>query len=73
MKIDWKRKLTSRKFWVAVIGLVTSTLLMFGMAESEVSQIAGIIMQAATILGYILGEGLADAANATNIGTEEQE
>lgn len=71
-KIDWVRKLTSRKFWVAVIGLVTSTLLMFGMAESEVSQIAGILMQAATILGYIIGEGLADAAGATN-STEEGE
>lgn len=73
MKIDWKRKLTSRKFWVAVIGLVTSTLLMFGMAESEVSQIAGVLMQAATILGYIIGEGLADAAGATSVSTEEKE
>ena len=63
MKIDWKRKLTSRKFWVAVVGLVTSTLLVFGVAENEVSQIAGIIMQVATIIGYIIGEGLADAAN----------
>ena len=72
MKIDWKRKLTSRKFWVAVVGLVTSTLLMFGVAESEVSQIAGIIMQAATILGYIIGEGLADAAGTTGtIETQE--
>jgi len=66
MKIDWIRKLTSRKFWVAVVGLVTSTMLVFGMAESEVSQIAGIIMQAATILGYIIGEGLTDA-NSTNV------
>lgn len=72
MKIDWKRKLTSRKFWVAVVGLVTSTLLMFGIAESEVSQIAGIIMQAATILGYIIGEGLTDAAGKT-VTTEAQE
>lgn len=72
-KIDWARKLTSRKFWVAVIGLITSTLLMFGMAESEVSQVAGIIMQAATILSYIIGEGLADAAGTTNIGEDTEE
>lgn len=62
-KIDWIRKLTSRKFWVAVTALVTSMLLIFGVAESEVSQIAGIIMQAATVLGYLLAEGLTDAAN----------
>ena len=72
MKIDWIRKLTSRKFWVAVVGLVTSTMLVFGMAESEVSQIAGIIMQAATILGYIIGEGLTDASN-TNVNETEEE
>jgi len=67
-KIDWARKLTSRKFWVAVVGLVTSTLLVFGVAESETAQIAGIIMQAATVLGYIIGEGLTDANHTT---TEE--
>lgn len=72
MKIDWVRKLTSRKLWVAVVGLVTSMLLIFGMAESEVSQIAGIIMQAATILGYIIGEGLTDAANSKAIETTEE-
>lgn len=72
VKVDWKRKLTSRKLWVAVVGLVTSTLLVFGVAESEASQIAGIIMQAATVLGYIIGEGLADAANASN-DTKEKE
>ena len=67
-KVDWARKLTSRKFWVAVVGLVTSTLLVFGVAESETAQIAGIIMQAATVLGYIIGEGLTDANHTT---TEE--
>ena len=71
MKIDWVRKLTSRKFWVAVVGLVTSTMLVFGMVESEVSQIAGIIMQAATVLGYIIGEGLTDAAGNKAIESEE--
>lgn len=62
-KIDWIRKLTSRKLWVAIVGLVTSTMLVFGMAESDASQIAGIIMQAATVLGYLLAEGLTDASN----------
>jgi uncharacterized membrane protein len=64
-KVDWVRKLTSRKFWVAVVGLVTSTLLVFGVDESETAQIAGIIMQAATVLGYIIGEGLTDANPTT--------
>jgi hypothetical protein len=72
MKIDWVRKLTSRKFWVAVTALATSTMLIFGMAESDVSQIAGIIMQAATVLGYLLAEGLTDAANTKAVETKEE-
>lgn len=71
MKIDWVRKITSRKLWVAIVGLVTSTMLVFGVAESDASQIAGIIMQAATVLGYLLAEGLTDAANSNTEETKE--
>lgn len=71
-KIDWVRKLTSRKLWVAIVGLVTSMLLIFGMAESDASQIAGIIMQAATVLGYLLAEGLTDAASTKAVETKEE-
>lgn len=67
-KIDWKSKLTSRKFWAAVVGFVTPTLLAFGVADDAVTQVAGIIMAGATMIAYIIGEGLVDA-NRT--GTEE--
>lgn len=72
MKIDWVRKITSRKLWVAIVGLVTSTMLVFGVAESDASQIAGIIMQAATVLGYLFAEGLTDASNTNVIETKEE-
>lgn len=72
-KIDWIRKLTSRKLWVAIVGLVTSMLLIFGVAESDASQIAGIIMQAATVLGYLLAEGLTDAAGTKAVDTTKEE
>ena len=48
--MDWKRKLTSRKFWMAVVAFVTPLLLAFGMAESEVTQITAIIMAGADVL-----------------------
>ncbi len=64
MKIDWKRKLSSRKLWVAVAGLVSSTLIFFGHPESEATQVSAIIMQTACVIGYIVGEGLIDHANA---------
>lgn len=62
--IDWKRKLTSRKFWAAVVGFVTALLLGFGLAENDVAQVASIIMAGATLIAYIVGEGLVDAASA---------
>lgn len=63
MQIDWKRKLTSRKFWLAIIGFVSGILVFCGMSEAAVTQVAGIIMSGASVVAYIIGEGLADAAN----------
>lgn len=59
--IDWKQKLTSRKFWMAVVAFVTPLLLAFGVAESTVTQVTAIIMAGADVMAYILAEGLADA------------
>ena len=61
-KIDWKTKLTSRKFWVAVIGFVTPLLIAFGISENDAAQVASIIMAGGTLVAYILGEGLVDSA-----------
>ena len=66
MKIDWKKKLTSRKFWIAVVGFVVPLLLSFGVAESIATQISGVIMSGATCIAYILGEGLVDAESSAN-------
>ena len=59
--IDWKKKLTSRKFWMAIVAFVTPLLLAFGVAENEVTQIVAIIMAGADVVAYIIAEGLVDA------------
>ena len=60
MKIDWERKLTSRKLWTSVVGFVTLLLVARGMTENEAAQVAAIIMAGAQVVGYCLAEGLAD-------------
>ena len=65
MTIDWKRKLTSRKFWAAIVGFVTPMLLAFGMAENDVAQVVAIIMAGADVVAYIIAEGLVDANRTT--------
>lgn len=65
MGIDWKRKLTSRKFWLSVASFVSMMIVAFGGAESVASQVSALIMAGATVLGYLIAEGLADASNST--------
>lgn len=66
MNIDWKRKLTSRKFWVAIAQFVTMLVIAFGGSNESATQITAIIMAGATVIAYIIGEGLIDAAGANN-------
>jgi uncharacterized membrane protein len=61
MTIDWKRKLTSRKFWMAVVAFITPLLLAFGVTEDSVTQVTAIIIAGADVLAYILAEGMVDA------------
>ena len=64
--IDWKTKLTSRKFWLAIIGLVSGILIAFRVDAETVETVSGVIMSAASVVAYIIGEGLADAAGAAS-------
>jgi phage-related holin len=64
MKIDWIKKLTSRKFWMALVAFITPLLLAFGMAQDTVTQVVAIIMAGADVVAYIVAEGLVDANNA---------
>ena len=66
------RKLTSRKFWVAVVGFVTGLLIYRGASEAEADQIGSLIMMGASVVAYIIGEGLADAGNNTPIYIEDE-
>lgn len=61
MTIDWKRKLSSRKLWLAVAGFVSGLILAFGGAESTAATVSGCILQGASVIGYLLAEGLTDA------------
>ena len=70
--IDWKRKLTSRKFWAAVVGVVTAVLLGFGASDATVTHVTAIVTAGATLIAYILGEGLVDAARQDAPGEDER-
>lgn len=68
MKIDWKKKLTSRKMWVAIAEFVSMLIVAFGVADTVAVQVSALIMAGAGAIAYVIAEGLTDAANK---GSEE--
>lgn len=72
-KIDWKRKLTSRKLWVALAGFVAGLVIIFGGSQDTADKITGAIMSGAAVIGYAIGEGLADGGNSGNNGDGKNE
>lgn len=58
--MDWKRKLTSRKLWVALAGFIAGLIVIFGGTSEDADKISGAILSGAAVVGYVLGEGLAD-------------
>lgn len=71
--IDWKRKLTSRKFWAAICNFVGMLILALGGNQEVALQITELIMAGAGVIAYIISEGLVDSANAGIIYTDEPE
>lgn len=69
-EINWKRKLTSRKLWAAVASFVSMMIVATGGAENTAAQVTALIMAGASVVAYIIGEGLTDSANVkTSVDT----
>lgn len=59
-----KRKLSSRKLWAAVAGLVAGLAMVFGLDEGVITDVAGAVVSAASVAVYMIAEGRVDAAAA---------
>ena len=72
---DIIRKLTSRKFLLALVGVVSGLALAFGVDGGEITQMAsavgGIIAAAGSAIAYINAEAKVDAAAAGKEKSDE--
>ena len=68
-----KKKLTSRKLWLAIIGFVTALLVAFGVDDIKIEQICALIGALGSLCAYILAEGYADAKSTKNDDTDTSE
>jgi phage shock protein PspC (stress-responsive transcriptional regulator) len=66
----WKQKLSSRKLWAAVAGVVAGLAMVFGLDENIITEVSGAIMAVASVITYIITEGKIDAARIENAVVE---
>lgn len=66
MKIDWKAKLSSRKFWAAIAAVVIALLAFFNVPEMTQQQVTSLLSAVGTLVIYVLGESAVDAARNKN-------
>lgn len=71
-KINWKQKLSSRKFWAALTGFITSVLFLFNVADTDVQKVASLITAMSNLIIYILTEGYVDAKRVGNETVEKE-
>lgn len=64
--INWKAKLSSRKFWAMLAGFITPILIMCNVEESTITTIVSIITSCGTLIAYIVAEGAVDLAREEN-------
>lgn len=65
MKIDWKRKLASRKFWALLAGLATSALVLANIPENHIAEVVAVIGAFGSIAMYMLAEAYVDGQAAS--------
>ena len=59
---NFLKKLTSRKFLAALAGVATGLAMVFGVDETTISTVAGAVTTVASVVSYIMSEGMMDAA-----------
>ena len=60
MKINWKQKLSSRKFWAAIVGVVVSVVAFTAFSPETTGKIVTFVGAIGTLVMYMLSEGIAD-------------
>ncbi len=68
-----KRKLSSRKLWAAVAGIISGLAFAFGLDDGTVSTVAGAVTAAAAVITYIATEGKVDAASVAKAAAAIEE
>lgn len=70
MQRGFIQKLKSRKLWMSIASFVSMLIVYCGGSESEASKVAALVMAGASVIGYVIGEGLADSGENNFINAD---
>ncbi|MDD7339809.1 MAG: hypothetical protein PUG50_04450 [Eubacteriales bacterium] len=65
-KINWVQKLSSRKFWAALIGLVVCIVAFTHCDQGTTEKIVALVGAIGSMVMYMLSETIVDAAREEN-------
>ena len=71
--MNLKQKLSSRKFWAMVAGVVTGVATIFALDQSIVETVSGAIVALGSVIVYVIAEGRIDAAAVGNAAQKVQD
>ena len=71
--MDWKRKLSSRKLWAAIVGVVSGLAIIFGLDENTITTVSGAVVALTSLATYIVTEGKVDATRVANAAEKVQD
>ncbi len=72
MNINWKQKLSSRKFWSLLAAFIGAVLVFMNASPESVERVAAIIAAAGAVVGYMFAEANVDAGRVSDVVTNEQ-
>ncbi|MBR6633917.1 MAG: hypothetical protein IKL05_06430 [Clostridia bacterium] len=56
------QKLTSRKFWAGIAGVIAPILVLLKMPENEITTVTALVTSCGTLIAYIFAETSVDVA-----------
>lgn len=66
MSEEFKRKVSSRKFWALVTGVAVSTMAFFHAGTDTVANVVALIGAIGSCVGYMLAEAYVDGNRKSN-------
>ena len=67
-----KAKLSSRKFWAAIVGFCVAIGTAIGFPDIDEESVTLIVSGCAALAAYIIGEGIADAGKGRGQNSNEE-